>query len=94
MRRTRICASTPTTTASIPRSSDAESKFGVDQRTITAVCLDTGELACRHARVFARHRTITALEHARALKTKSARGVSVETPVEARPLARYDALIA
>jgi hypothetical protein len=42
----------------------------VEQRTVTAVALDTGELACRHARVFARHRTITALEHARALKVR------------------------
>jgi transposase len=66
----------------------------VDQRTVTAVALDTGELACRHARVFARHRTITALEHARALRAKSTRSVSAETPVEVRPLARYDALIA
>jgi hypothetical protein len=40
----------------------------VDQREITAVALDTGEIACRHARVFARHRTLTALEHARALR--------------------------
>ena len=64
----------------------------VDQRTVTAVALDTGEIACRHARVFAKHRTITALEHARALK--AGRGVSAETPVEVRPLARYDALIA
>ena len=40
----------------------------VDQRDVTAVALDTGELACRHRRVFARHRTITALEHARALR--------------------------
>ncbi len=63
-----------------------------DQRTITAVTLDTGELVCRHARVFARHRTITALEHARALK--AGRAVAAETPVEVRPLARYDALIA
>jgi DNA-binding NarL/FixJ family response regulator len=46
---------------------------------VTAVALDTGELACRHDRVFARHRTITALEHARALK--AARGVPAETPV-------------
>jgi hypothetical protein len=30
------------------------------QREILAVCLDTGELACRHARSFACHRTITA----------------------------------
>ena len=65
----------------------------VDQRTVTAVCLNTGELACRHARVFARHRTITALEHARALKTARG-GVAAETPVEVRPLARYDQLIA
>ncbi len=59
---------------------------------MTAVALDTGELACRHDRVFARHRRITALEHARALK--AARGVPAETPVQVRPLAVYDALIA
>jgi transposase len=64
----------------------------VDQRQVTAVALDTGELACRHQRCFARHRTITALEHARTLKTQRSR--PVETPVEVRPLARYDALIA
>ena len=62
------------------------------QRTVTAVALDTGEVACRHARVFARHRTITALEHACALK--AGRVVPAETPVEVRPLDRYDALIA
>jgi hypothetical protein len=64
-----------------------------DQRTVTAVALDTGELACRHARVFARHRTITALEHARALRAGRP-DVSPETPVEVRPLDRYDQLIA
>jgi hypothetical protein len=64
----------------------------VDQRTVAAVALDTGELACRHARTFAKHRTITALQHARALK--AGRGVSAETPVEVRPLERYDQLIA
>jgi hypothetical protein len=32
-----------------------------DQRNVSAVALDTGELACCHGRVFARHRTITAL---------------------------------
>ena len=63
----------------------------VEQRTVTAVALDTGELACRHARVFARHRTITALEHARVLR---AARQPADTPVELRPLARYDALIA
>jgi transposase len=64
----------------------------VDQRTVTAACLDTDEVACRHARVFARHRTITALEHARALK--AGHGAGTQTSVEIRPLARYDALIA
>jgi transposase len=67
-------------------------EVSVDQRQVTAIALDTGELACRHARCFARHRTITALEHARTLKTQ--RRPPVETPVEVRPLARYDALIA
>jgi transposase len=65
----------------------------VDQRHVIAVALDTGEFACRHQRCFAKHRTITALEHARALKAGH-RGRPVETPIEVRPLARYDALIA
>ena len=64
----------------------------VEQRSVTAVALDTGELACRHARVFARHRTITALEHARALR--AGRRTPAQAPVEVRPLARYDQLIA
>jgi hypothetical protein len=38
----------------------------VSQREISAAALDAGELACRHVPSFARHRTITALEHARA----------------------------
>ncbi len=67
-------------------------EVAVDQARVRAVVLDTGELACDHTRSFARHRTITDLAHARALKT--ARGVPAETHVEVRPLARYDALIA
>jgi hypothetical protein len=63
----------------------------VDQRQVLAAALDTGELACRHARVFARHRTITALEHARALR---AGRQPRDAAVEVRPLSRYDALIA
>jgi transposase len=63
----------------------------VDQRQVTAVVLDTGEVACRHQRSFARHRTITALEHARALRDGRR---PQEAEVEVRPLARYDALIA
>ncbi len=64
----------------------------VDQHEIRAIVLDTGEVACQHARVFAKHRTITALEHARALR--EGRQPPAETQVEVRPLARYDALIA
>ena len=63
----------------------------VSQREVLAVCLDTGELACRHRRSFARHRTITALEHARALR--ELRGAPPEPEVEQRPLDVYDALI-
>ena len=64
----------------------------VDQRHVLAVVLDTGEIACDHARVFAKHRTITALEHARALR--DGRQPPAESAVEVRPLARYDQLIA
>jgi transposase len=67
----------------------------VTDREVLAVALETGELACRHARSFARHRTITALEHARALKTQRAeRRGHAEPVVEVRSLTSYDALIA
>ena len=65
------------------------------QREISAVALDTGEIACRHERSFAKHRTICALEHARALRER--RGEPEPEPevsVEQRPLERYDRLIA
>jgi len=70
----------------------------ITDREVTAVALDTGELACRHVRSFARHRTITALEHARTLKAqreerRSDRGRG-EPEVQVRSLASYDALIA
>jgi transposase len=61
------------------------------QREVTAVALDTGELAARHARSFARHRTILDIDHARALR---AGREAAEPVVEVRPLSRYDALIA
>ena len=63
----------------------------VDQNEITAAVLDTGELACRHQRVFAKHRTITALEHARTLRDGRR---PPEAQVEVRPLDVYDRLIA
>jgi transposase len=62
------------------------------QRELRAVALDTGELACRHERSFAKNRTITALEHARTLKER--RGEPKEISVEQRSLAVYDELIA
>jgi transposase len=62
------------------------------QRQVIAVALDTGELACRHERCLAKNRTITALEHARALRER--RGQREEIVVERRPLSVYDQLIA
>ena len=63
----------------------------VSDREVSAVALDTGELACRHQRTFAKHRTITDFAHARALRAGRAQP---EPAVEIRPLVRYDALIA
>jgi transposase len=65
----------------------------VSQREITTVVMDTGELACRHERSFARHRAVTALEHARKLRARPPeRGDRLE--VEVRSLSVYDALSA
>jgi hypothetical protein len=75
-----------------PRLVGQRVEIRVSQREVLAVALDTGELAARHTRCFARHKTLTALEHARALKV-ARRGSGGELEVETRPLARYDALI-
>jgi hypothetical protein len=67
----------------------------ITDREVTAVALDTGELACRHARSFARNRTLTALEHARTLRHQRHERRGVREPVvEVRSLASYDALTA
>jgi hypothetical protein len=67
----------------------------VTDREVAAIALDTGKLACRHARSFARHRTLTALEHARVLKAQRHERRGVREPVvEVRSLAAYDALSA
>lgn len=66
----------------------------VSQREITAVALDTAQLAARHDRVFAKNRTITALEHARTLRERRGRFDVDELVVEQRPLSVYDQLIA
>ena len=75
-----------------PRLAGRRVEIRVSQTEITAVCLNSGELAARHVRSFARHRTITAIEHARALRQRGGR--SEQPPVEIRPLAAYDRLIA
>ena len=66
----------------------------VTDREVLAIALDTCELACRHQRSFARHRTITALEHARTLTAQRNERRRSEPIVEVRALERYDALIA
>ena len=76
-----------------PRLVSRRVEVRVSQREITAIALDSGELACRHRRSFAKHRTITQLEHARTLKQQR-REHRTGPEVERRPLARYDALIA
>jgi transposase len=66
----------------------------VSQREVMAVALDTGELACRHERRFAKNRTVTALEHARTLRERRGQPDVDELLVEMRPLSVYDQLIA
>ena len=68
----------------------------VSEAEVLAVALDTGELAAKHRRSFAKHRTITALEHARTLKRQreERRGAERDPEVEVRSLDRYDELSA
>jgi transposase len=64
------------------------------QAQITAVCLDTGELACRHPRAFAGGLCFTDSAHQRALdELRGERRRHRDVDVELRPLARYDRLI-
>jgi transposase len=77
-----------------PRLAGRRVEVRASQTEITAVCLDSGVLACRHRRRFARHLTFTDPVHQRQLdrlRTERRDGPNVE--VELRPLARYDALI-
>ena len=66
----------------------------VSQQRVSATVLDTGEIAATHERSFAKHRTITALEHARALKVLRGERRGVEIEVQQRSLDVYDALMA
>jgi hypothetical protein len=66
----------------------------VSQTRVTAGVLDTGELACRHRRVFAAGLTFTDPAHQTELdRQRARRRQRHEVDVEIRPLARYDALI-
>lgn len=67
----------------------------VSQREITAVVLDTGELAARHTRIFAGHQTIVDPAHQDRLeRQRQHRRQRHEVVVEQRPLSVYDQLIA
>jgi hypothetical protein len=66
----------------------------VTQTEVIAAVLDTGELACRHGRVFAGGLTFTDPEHQSELERQRARRRQPgEIDVEVRPLSRYDELI-
>jgi hypothetical protein len=77
-----------------PRLAGRRVEVRVSQSEITAVALDTGELACRHRRRFARYLTFTDPVHQLALdELRGERRHGRDVEVELRPLARYDALI-
>ena len=69
-------------------------EVGVSQTEVTAIVLDTGELACRHPRSFAGGLTFTDPAHQTELeRQRQRRRQRHEVEVEIRPLARYDQLI-
>ncbi len=66
----------------------------VSQTHVTAVVLDTGELAARHRRSFAGGLTFTDPAHQTQLeRLRERRHRRDQVEVEIRPLSRYDALI-
>lgn len=68
----------------------------VSQQWVTAVVLDTGEIAARHRRVFAGGLTITDQQHQTRLerqREKRRQRQRHQVEVEIRPLSRYDELI-
>jgi transposase len=78
-----------------PRQAGRRVEVCISQREISAVALDTGELAARHRRSFAKHLAFTDPAHQTELdrlrgERKRRRS---EPEVELRPLARYDELI-
>lgn len=66
----------------------------ISQTELIAVALDSGEIAGRHRRRFAKHLTFTDPAHQAELeRLRGERRRPREVEVERRPLARYDALI-
>jgi len=77
-----------------PRLAGRRVEVRVSQREIVAVALDTGELAARHRRRFARQLTFTDPAHQAELeRLRGERRRPRDVEVEHRPLARYDRLI-
>ena len=77
-----------------PRLVGRRVELRVSQSELIAVALDTGELAARHARVFAGGLCFTDPAHQAALqRLRGERRRGRDVDVELRPLARYDQLI-
>jgi transposase len=77
-----------------PRLVGRRVEVSASQAEIAAVCLDTGELAARHARVFAGGLCFTDPAHQQTLeRLRGERRRHRDVDVELRPLARYDQLI-
>jgi transposase len=77
-----------------PRLAGRRVEVRVSQRELIAIALDSGELACRHHRRFARHLTFTDPAHQRELeRLRGVRRRGPDVEVELRPLHRYDRLI-
>ena len=77
-----------------PRFAGRRVEVRAGQEHVSAVVLDSSELACRHRRVFAGGLTFTDPEHQRELdRQRERRRQGREVEVEIRPLDRYDAAI-
>jgi hypothetical protein len=76
-----------------PRLAGRRVEVRVSQRELLAVALDSGEIACRHRRCFAKHLTFTDPAHQRELERLRGERRGREPDIEIRPLARYDTLI-
>ncbi|MDQ2897465.1 MAG: IS21 family transposase [Actinomycetota bacterium] len=77
-----------------PRLAGRRVEVRVSQSEVSAVALDTGELAASHARVFAGGLAFTDPAHQSALdELRGERRRRPEPEVERRPLTRYDRLI-